>query len=83
MRGDRLVHVHANDNHGTWDDHLAPGDGDVDWPEVVSSLRGAGFSGWIVVELHCPGEDAERTFRRAVSQVRTLFGLYDLAGERA
>lgn len=83
VSGARLAHIHASDNHGTWDDHLAPGDGAVDWSEVFASLHRTAFAGWIMVELHCPGEDARHTFRRALAQTRALVGLYDGPGERA
>lgn len=76
----RLMHVHANDNHGRWDDHLAPGDGAVDWDEIGSSLRDADFSGWIMVEMHCPGDEAERAFRRALTHTRALLDKYDQPG---
>ena len=52
--GDRLVHVHANDNRGQFDDHLPPGDGAIDWRHIRETLVGVGFDGWIVLELSCP-----------------------------
>jgi sugar phosphate isomerase/epimerase len=55
IAGPRLRHIHANDNHGTWDDHLPPGDGQIDWSHIATSLRAARFSGWIMLELACPG----------------------------
>jgi sugar phosphate isomerase/epimerase len=55
VAGQRLMHVHANDNRGSWDDHLPPGDGHVDWDAIARSLTGAGFTGWIMLELSCPG----------------------------
>jgi sugar phosphate isomerase/epimerase len=54
VAGARLTHVHANDNRGTRDDHLPPGDGLIDWPDVARSLREAKFTGWIMLELACP-----------------------------
>jgi sugar phosphate isomerase/epimerase len=54
VAGSRLIHVHACDNRGQHDDHLAPGEGVIDWSAIVESLRGAGYDGWIVLELACP-----------------------------
>lgn len=42
-------HVHIHDNHGTNDDHLAPGEGGIDFPRVAESLP-AGVP-WIA-EVH-------------------------------
>jgi sugar phosphate isomerase/epimerase len=53
VAGSRLIHVHACDNRGSFDDHLPPGEGIIDWREVVESLRGAGYDGWIVLEIAC------------------------------
>ena len=49
--GDRLVHVHANDHHGTRDEHLAPGSGIVPWPTIGAHLRKVRFQGWLILEL--------------------------------
>ncbi len=73
VAGSRLVHIHANDNHGHWDDHLPPGDGRIDWAAIASSLRRAEFTGWIMLELQCPVEDPTRYFSRAVTQAAALF----------
>jgi sugar phosphate isomerase/epimerase len=56
VAGRRLVHVHANDNWGHRDDHLVPGDGQLDWREIGRSLRDAGFSGWLMLEVKCPDD---------------------------
>jgi sugar phosphate isomerase/epimerase len=74
VAGSRLCHVHANDNRGHWDDHLPPGDGTIDWPEVARSLRAARFNGWIMLELACPGGDPADYFRRAYDQTVRLLG---------
>lgn len=55
VAGERLMHVHANDNRGTRDDHLPPGLGLIDWREIGRTLRHARFDGWIMLELACPG----------------------------
>jgi sugar phosphate isomerase/epimerase len=72
VAGARLAHVHANDNHGTFDDHLPPGDGRINWHEIADTLRAARFEGWIMLELRCPGGEAAGDFRRAVARAGTL-----------
>jgi sugar phosphate isomerase/epimerase len=37
--GGRIASVHVHDNHGTKDEHLWPGDGDISWPETVEALK--------------------------------------------
>jgi sugar phosphate isomerase/epimerase len=53
VAGSRLIHVHACDNRGSFDDHLPPGEGVIDWREVAESLRRVSYDGWIVLEIAC------------------------------
>ncbi len=46
----RIGHVHAHDNNGRQDEHLAIGEGTVDWPGVLEGLRAVGYDGPVVVE---------------------------------
>lgn len=48
--GGRVGHVHAHDNDGSRDAHLAIGEGSIDWPRVVEGFRGQGFSKALIVE---------------------------------
>jgi len=52
-----LVYCHAHDNHGTVDDHNAPGDGIVDWAPIFRALRRVGYTGDIALELLVPNPD--------------------------
>jgi sugar phosphate isomerase/epimerase len=56
--------VHASDNHGECDDHLAPGEGGIAWPELLRQLTAEHFSGAFVLEL-APEDDTARLLRRA------------------
>jgi sugar phosphate isomerase/epimerase len=62
--GTRLTHVHAHDNRGTWDDHLPPGLGAIDWADIARSLREVQFDGWIMLELACPDSQSLDTYLR-------------------
>jgi sugar phosphate isomerase/epimerase len=73
VAGPRLVHVHASDNRGQRDDHLPPGDGTIDWGEVVRTLHASGYSGWIMLELGCPQGDVAEYLTRAFTRAVTLF----------
>lgn len=43
--------VHASDNHGHADDHLPPGDGAIDWRDLLLKLTDLGFSGTFILEV--------------------------------
>jgi sugar phosphate isomerase/epimerase len=49
-----LVQVHISDNFGSKDDHGLPGAGNIDWPEVSSTLKSINFHGPYVFELRTP-----------------------------
>ena len=68
----RLAHVHLNDNAGRRDDHLPPGDGHIDWAEIVRTLMAVNFTGWAMLELHCSTVDTGGFLRRAWSQSAAL-----------
>jgi sugar phosphate isomerase/epimerase len=70
----RLVHVHAHDNDGVFDDHKPPGDGRIAWPAIASTLRRLNYEGWLMLELACPTEPLPGYFRRSAAQLRTLIG---------
>jgi sugar phosphate isomerase/epimerase len=72
VAGPRLIHVHASDNRGQWDDHLPPGDGTIDWREIVRTLQAADFTGWIMLELQRPRDDAAAYFKRAFERATTV-----------
>jgi sugar phosphate isomerase/epimerase len=73
VAGGRLAHIHANDNRGSWDDHLPPGEGHIDWAEIARTLRAAHFDGWIMLELSCPGTTPlEEYLRRAYERAQEL-----------
>ena len=71
--GDRIVQVHAHDNHGMKDEHLWPGDGSIDWPATTAALNALAAPPAIVLELSSklaeePAELPER-IRRAFELV--------------
>jgi len=53
----KIVHCHVHDNHGTADEHLAPGDGITDWESVLNNLAKVGYSGYLALELLVPNPD--------------------------
>lgn len=73
--GSRLIHVHASDNHGHFDDHLAPGDGTIDWNEIGQDLRTLDYQGSIMLELKCPTGSLAGHFARASARARAVLGM--------
>jgi sugar phosphate isomerase/epimerase len=70
--GENIVHVHVHDNLGMRDDHLVPGDGEIDFRPVVRTLRSVGYSGAVVVELFDPKKPVE-TGRRGLEAAKKLW----------
>ena len=55
--------LHIQDNDGSGDGHLIPGDGTIDWTEFIAALRDVGYLGDCVMEAHhqsLVSPDAER-----------------------
>lgn len=74
--------LHANDTRGQFDDHLPPGDGVVDWSDLLRQLREIGFEGALVLEVAGDGDPAEALARaqRGRTHLRRL--AHDLRRER-
>jgi sugar phosphate isomerase/epimerase len=51
--GPRVYCLHASDNDGETNQHLAPGRGTVDWEDVFLALKKHGFSGYVAVDVGC------------------------------
>jgi sugar phosphate isomerase/epimerase len=55
----RIHYVHASDNDGLTNQHLAPGKGTVDWAGVFLALKKHEFSGYVAVDVgNVPSLDA-------------------------
>jgi sugar phosphate isomerase/epimerase len=72
IAGDRVVHVHAHDNRGQFDDHLPPGEGFVNWHEIKDTLEQIHYGGWIILELKCPEEPLTAYVGRACDLANRL-----------
>jgi len=49
--GEKLYHVHVNDNNGAADQGLIPGQGTVQFQPFIRALREAGYQGYLSLEL--------------------------------
>jgi sugar phosphate isomerase/epimerase len=69
--GSRVFYVHASDNDGRDNEHLAPGRGTVDWPALIAGLRRHGFDGYIGIDVGgVPDLDAQ--YREGFAYIRRL-----------
>lgn len=69
---EHIVHIHVHDNHGKWDEHLPPGDGDIDFKSIVSALRSVGYDGLLIAEPWDPEHPLE-TGRKTMERIRSIF----------
>jgi len=60
---DRIVHVHASDNDGTFDQHRGIGEGNIDWASVAEALRNIRYGGVVVVESDKRADESVQTLR--------------------
>lgn len=69
---EKIVHVHVHDNRGFKDDHLVPGEGEIDFKPIVAAFWKIDYSGALIVELFNPDEP-EKIGKKGISEVRKLF----------
>ena len=50
--GDRIASLHVHDNHAVRDEHLWPGDGNIDWPATAEALKALPAEPAAVLEIH-------------------------------
>jgi sugar phosphate isomerase/epimerase len=50
----RLGHLHISDNHGLRDDHLAVGEGNIDFSVIISAIKRSGYDDTITLEIFSP-----------------------------
>ena len=62
---DRLVHFHFHDNSGKTDDHMVPGDGNIDWKRVLKQLNEINAPHHASFEIRTNFADARQASLRA------------------
>jgi sugar phosphate isomerase/epimerase len=68
MAADRLWHVHLGDSN-----RLPPGQGHIDFPGIVSTLRQIGYQGYLSAEL-LPRPDPDAAALATITHMRQLVG---------
>jgi len=59
LAGKRLWTLHINDNDGKEDHHWSPGDGNIDWSQVIRGLRKVNYKGVFMTEVAEKGDPKE------------------------
>jgi sugar phosphate isomerase/epimerase len=67
----QLVHLHLHDNRGQRDEHLIPGEGNIDWLRALRMLENVGFAGTAVLEVHQEGVSPQDRVRRGLKFLRS------------
>ncbi len=66
---DRIIHIHWHDNHGTKDEHLAIGEGWIDYYKVVKALKDIYYDRTITLEVFTSTNDA----KLSANMLRSMF----------
>lgn len=68
------VHWHLDDNFGTSDEHLVPGEGKIDFAEFLKNLETSGYNGYLAVELgYGYTNDPDPAVRRSMEFLKKSF----------
>jgi sugar phosphate isomerase/epimerase len=71
--GQKLFHLHYNDNYGHWDDDMIVGSVHVvHYVELAFWLREIGYNGWHSMDLYPYREDGARAVSESVAFLRDL-----------
>jgi xylose isomerase len=71
--GDRLFHMHFNDNHGAWDDDMIVGSvHSTIYLDLLFQLRKTGYQGWLSMDQYPYREDATDAIAESIYWVRNF-----------
>ncbi|MEA4847469.1 MAG: sugar phosphate isomerase/epimerase [Clostridiaceae bacterium] len=51
LYGDKLAALHLHDNRGKGDEHLIPGEGEINWHETMYKIAKTGYTGSVSLEV--------------------------------
>jgi sugar phosphate isomerase/epimerase len=70
--GRRILGTHLCDNFGNENLSLRPGAGSIDWPRLITALKGCGYNESWDIEIMCKAEDAEIEYGRGKKLIEAL-----------
>jgi sugar phosphate isomerase/epimerase len=71
--GSRIVALHVHDNHAAKDEHLWPGEGNIDWPAAIAALKALPTPPAAVLEVHPSLATDAHTLPARIEQAFALF----------
>jgi sugar phosphate isomerase/epimerase len=71
--GSRVASLHVHDNHATKDEHLWPGDGNIDWTAGVAAIKTITPAPVAVLEIHYTLGNDPHTLPARVEKAFSLF----------
>jgi sugar phosphate isomerase/epimerase len=78
MYGNKLFHLHFNDNYRSWDDDMIVGSVHlVEYLELLFWLRETGYDGWYSMDQYPYREDAQAALRESIEFLKALDHLLD------
>ena len=51
--GSRIVHIHVSDNRYRYDDHMPLGAGEINWKEILATIKATGYDESFTLEVFC------------------------------
>jgi sugar phosphate isomerase/epimerase len=73
MYGDKLFHLHFNDNYRSWDDDMIVGSVHfVEYLELLFWLKETGYSGWYSMDLYPYREHAKEALRESIEFIKGI-----------
>lgn len=69
--GESIEHVHIHDNAGGGDNHLPPGEGEINFTPIVQALKEINYDNRVIVEVHRADKPLEAG-REALKAAETL-----------
>ena len=72
--GKRISTVHVHDNHGMKDEHLWPGDGTIDWPTTIESIKALQTPPAIIVEI---SKTLDETPSELTKKIQAVFARFE------
>lgn len=75
--GNRIAAVHVGDNDGTDDSQALPGSGEVDWDNVVGTIRRLNYRGDLIYKVRNTAPSLRLYLDKVAMAHKTYFGYFD------
>lgn len=76
--GNKLFHMHFNDNHGSWDDDMIVGSvHSIIYIELLFWLKKTGYEGWLSMDQYPYRENAVDAISESILWVKRFEGIVD------